>query len=78
MTMAWILYVLLVGTLLAFAALAVDAILRRTRFPTRWVWVSALAGIVCLAIVAPSRDVRPQAFKIPARKSRRTRRRPPA
>ena len=53
MTSAWTLYVLLVGTLLACAALALDGILRRTTLPTRWVWVSALAGIVCLAVIAP-------------------------
>jgi beta-lactamase regulating signal transducer with metallopeptidase domain len=53
MTIAWMLYVLLVGTLLACAALAVDGILRRTSLPTRWVWVSALIGMVAFALVAP-------------------------
>lgn len=68
--MAWTLYVLLVGTLLACGALAVDGILRRTTLPTRWVWVSALAGIVCLAVVAPRRDATPAAFKIPVTQNR--------
>jgi beta-lactamase regulating signal transducer with metallopeptidase domain len=70
MTVAWTLYVLLVGTLLACGALAVDGILRRTTLPTRWVWVSALAGIVCMAVVAPRRDATPAAFKIPVTQNR--------
>jgi beta-lactamase regulating signal transducer with metallopeptidase domain len=65
MTIAWTLYVLLVGTLLACAALAVDGILRRTTLPTRWVWVSALAGIICFALIAPTREATRTAFKIP-------------
>ncbi|MEP7000347.1 MAG: M56 family metallopeptidase [bacterium] len=56
MSIAWMLYVLLVGTLLACAALAVDGILRRTSLPTRWVWVSALIGIVGFALVAPTNE----------------------
>ncbi|MEO7458298.1 MAG: M56 family metallopeptidase [Gemmatimonadaceae bacterium] len=54
--MAWILYVLGTGTLLAVAALALDAMLRKTKLPTRWVWVAALAGMAALAAVAPQRD----------------------
>ena len=53
MTAAWMLYVLLVGSLLAVGALALDGILRRTTLPTRWVWVAALGGIVALAVLAP-------------------------
>ena len=53
MTVAWMLYVLLVGVLLALGALAVDGILQRTALATRWVWVVALAGIVVLAVLAP-------------------------
>lgn len=56
MTSAWVLYVLLVGTLLAGGALAVDGILRRTALPTRWVWVSALVGIVFLSATALGRE----------------------
>jgi hypothetical protein len=52
-TIAWVLYVLLVGTLLACAALALDGIVRRTSLPTRWVWVGALTSIVGFALVAP-------------------------
>ncbi|HEY5439963.1 MAG TPA: M56 family metallopeptidase, partial [Gemmatimonadaceae bacterium] len=70
MTMAWTLYVLLVGILLACGALAVDGILRRTTLPTRWVWVSTLAAIVCFAVVAPRRDAPAGAFKIPVMQNR--------
>jgi len=65
--MAWLLYVLLVGTLLAFAALSIDGVLRRTALPTRWVWITALGGIVALAILAPRREPTPSAFKVRAR-----------
>lgn len=68
MTIAWILYVLLVGTLLACAALAVDGILRRTALPARWVWLAALGGIVALAIVAPRREFATQSLEIPGNK----------
>ncbi|MEO5816149.1 MAG: M56 family metallopeptidase [Gemmatimonadaceae bacterium] len=65
--MAWILYVLLVGTLLAFAALSVDGILRRTALPTRWIWLAALGGIVALAVLSPRREFNRSAFKTRAR-----------
>ena len=42
MTTEWIVYVLLVGGLLACAAAAADDVLRRAAMPTRWVWVAAL------------------------------------
>ncbi|MEO8336878.1 MAG: M56 family metallopeptidase [bacterium] len=63
--MAWIIYVLLVGTLLALAALSADGILRRTALPTRWVWLAALGGMVALAILAPRREQASIAFKTP-------------
>ena len=53
--MAWMLYVLGTGSLLAVAALALDTLLRRAKLPTRWVWVAALAGIAALAVLAPRR-----------------------
>ena len=53
MTIAWILYVLLVGTLLAASAGAVASAMRALGRPTRWVWAGALGGIVALAVVAP-------------------------
>ena len=66
MTTAWILYVLLVGSLLACAALAMDGLLRRTTLPTRWVWLAALAGIVVFAVLAPREQPAPTRFKVPA------------
>ena len=59
MTIAWLLYVLLVGALLAVAAAAVDGILRRTSRPTRWVWVCALAAMAGFAAAAPRRAPAP-------------------
>ena len=44
MTTEWIVYVLLVGGLLACAAAATEDILRRASVPTRWVWVAVLLG----------------------------------
>ncbi|MEO8336443.1 MAG: M56 family metallopeptidase [bacterium] len=67
--MAWLLYVLLVGTLLAFAALSVDGILRRTALPTRWIWLAALGGIVALAILSPRRETVASPYKVRARTS---------
>ena len=64
--MAWILYVLLVGTLLACAALSIDGVLRRTSLPTRWVWLVALGGMVVLAVVAPRREPAPLLYKVRA------------
>ena len=59
MTIAWLLYVLLVGALLAVAAVAVDGILRRTSLPTRWVWVCALVAMAGFAVAAPRRAAAP-------------------
>ena len=59
MTIAWMLYVLFVGTLLSGAALSIDGVVRRTSLPTRWVWVAALAGIVAFALLAPRRENAP-------------------
>ncbi len=65
--MAWILYVLLVGALLACAALSIDGVLRRTSLPTRWVWLAALGGIVALAILSPRRETVASAYGARAR-----------
>ena len=54
MTIAWILYVLLVGILLAAAAAAVAAALQLAGRATRWVWCSALVATVVLALAAPA------------------------
>jgi beta-lactamase regulating signal transducer with metallopeptidase domain len=54
MTFAWILYVLLVGTLLAVAAAAVASALELAGRATRWAWCSALIATVVLALAAPA------------------------
>ena len=52
MTIAWMIYVLLVGVLLALAAWCAESALRHARLPTRWVWAITLVGIVAFAAVA--------------------------
>lgn len=66
MTAAWMLYVLLVGTLLACAALAVDGALRRTGMATRWVWTIALMATVVLAAIAAAHTKPTTALTIPS------------
>ena len=53
MTTAWVLYVLLVGTLLAAAARSVASALALAGRSTRWVWATALIVIGALAVIAP-------------------------
>jgi beta-lactamase regulating signal transducer with metallopeptidase domain len=57
MTAAWMLYLLLVGVLVALAAGSLASATRAVGRPTRWVWAGALAGIVVLAAVAPRQEV---------------------
>ena len=64
--MAWLLYVLLVGSLLACAALALDGLLRRTALATRWIWVATLAAIVAFAALAPRQEQLPTRFRVPS------------
>jgi TonB family protein len=47
---SWMLYTAAVGALLGVAALAADAALRQAGRPTRWVWLSALAGSVLIPL----------------------------
>ncbi|MDQ2666282.1 MAG: TonB-dependent receptor plug domain-containing protein [Gemmatimonadota bacterium] len=49
MTIAWMLYVLLVGTLLAVGAWGVEDALRYAKLPTRWVWTAAMLATVAFA-----------------------------
>ena len=60
MTIAWMIYVLLVGGLLAVGAWCVEDALRAARRPTRWVWAAALLGTVAFAAYA-LRGVAPEA-----------------
>ena len=57
MSAAWMLYLLLVGTLIALAARLLASAMRTFGLPTRWVWAGALAGVVVLACVAPRQEV---------------------
>lgn len=56
MTIAWMAYALLVGTLIALAAFAMDGVCRLARWPTRWVWTGAMALTVGLIALAPQRQ----------------------
>ena len=53
MTAGWMVYVLIVGTLLAVAASAVARALRHLGHATRFAYAAALGGLLVLAIVAP-------------------------
>jgi beta-lactamase regulating signal transducer with metallopeptidase domain len=53
MTIAWLLYLLLVGALLCAGAAALSSAASALRGPTRGVWSAALAGIVLLGVIAP-------------------------
>jgi beta-lactamase regulating signal transducer with metallopeptidase domain len=57
MTAAWMLYLLLVGTLMTLAATLLATALRTFGRPTRWVWASALASVLALALLAPRQVV---------------------
>lgn len=80
MTTEWIVYVLLVGALLACAAAATDGILRSAGMPTRWVWAAALLasmmfGASSFARAGPRSDAQitfkePSASLPPARVAR--------
>ena len=58
MTVAWILYALLVGTLIAGAARLLEGTLRIAGRPVRWAWAGALGLTVALAALAPTRNTR--------------------
>jgi TonB family protein len=53
MIAAWILYALLVGTLLGAGALVLEKLLRAHRRPTRWIW----AGTMVLSVAWPLRQL---------------------
>ena len=54
---AWMMYLLLVGTLMTFAARLLASAMRTFGHPTRWIWAGALAAVVVLALFAPRREV---------------------
>ncbi|MDB4881466.1 MAG: putative rane protein [Gemmatimonadetes bacterium] len=53
MSAAWIVYLLVAGTLLALSGRAVASMLSLGGRSTRWVWAATLAGILALGLVAP-------------------------
>jgi hypothetical protein len=55
MTVSWMLYALLVGTLLASAARLLEGMLRIAGRPARWVWAAALGLTIVLSALAPQR-----------------------
>ena len=55
MTVSWLLYALLVGTLLASAARLLEGTLRISGRPVRWAWAAALGLTIVLAALAPRR-----------------------
>ncbi|MDF2775385.1 MAG: putative rane protein [Geminicoccaceae bacterium] len=57
MTIAWLLYVLLVGALLCAGAAALSSAAIQLRRPSRGVWTAALAGIVVLGVIAPEQKL---------------------
>ena len=57
MTIAWLLYVLLVGALLCAGAAALSSAAIALRRPSRGVWAAALAGIVVLGVIAPEQKL---------------------
>jgi hypothetical protein len=52
MTIAWMIYVLLVGGLLSVSAWCIEDALRSAKCPTRWVWAAALFGTIAFAAFA--------------------------
>jgi len=56
MIVAWILYTLLLGTLLAAAARCLEELARVVGLPLRWIWLGALAAFVVLVALAPLRS----------------------
>jgi beta-lactamase regulating signal transducer with metallopeptidase domain len=59
-------YALLVGTLVALAAYALDRVCRLVGRPTRWVWAGAMALAVALVALAPQRNSRGEGVVLPA------------
>jgi len=53
MTAAWMMYLLLVGALIALAAQVLATAMRTIGRPTRWIWAGALASVPVLALFAP-------------------------
>jgi TonB-dependent SusC/RagA subfamily outer membrane receptor len=55
MTGAWMIYALIVGALIAVAAVSAEWMLKSARRPVRFVWITAIALTVVFTVVAPLR-----------------------
>ncbi|HEX8363316.1 MAG TPA: hypothetical protein VF613_24565, partial [Longimicrobium sp.] len=64
MIASWMLYALLVSTLLGAAAWALEEVCRLVGRPVRWVWAGALAATLVLVALAPLRPAPPAAPEI--------------
>ena len=66
MTVAWVLYVLAIGTLLTVGAVIMAAASRQLGWSTRFSFAAALVGIVALAVVAPRPGARDRSLPVRA------------
>lgn len=55
MMILWLTYTLLVGVLMAVAALTLEHCAGNLRLPRRWPWLGGLAGTIVLAATSPYR-----------------------
>src|SRR5690606_24870139 len=58
MTAAWMAYALVVGSVVALAAYAMDRVCALANRPARWIWAVAMAFTLVLVMLAPRRDAR--------------------
>lgn len=58
MTAAWMAYALVVGSVVALAAYAMDRVCALANRPARWIWAAAMAFTLVLVMLAPRRDAR--------------------
>ena len=63
MSAGWLVYALIVGTLLTLSAAALESVARAHRWPTRWIWAASMIG--SLAVIG--RSVWPRADVVTAR-----------
>lgn len=59
MILSWIVYAIVIGALIAFAAAALDRVARERRWPTRFLWTAAIATSLAGPIAAALRALQP-------------------